>query len=290
MAIPTINRILLKEFKTPTVLLSGTAFTVVVLPWKLPTDVYHNFTDHLSRKAPPSLPDMESALADSTRALAQTSMKNVNYLRAIHILRIPEWLQEFMAGDHPRPFCIWSDQGNGNDHASDMETRLLRAFISYCPSARDVGHDSVSNSLRVKKSAVDGLQSAARITFIHVGALETIHRLPNIMKTKAIAFNQFVTYGTHPMVHPSRWGMHEVYVLGTFVAYQARIYCLTFGTKGGIITFTPEAIADDVFGICETIHAIHEHPLWSCYVLPAVVGAVAKMVCNGLDPMGEFDA
>lgn len=51
--------------------------------------------------------------------------------------------------------------------------------------------------------------------FVHIGALSTLHRLSGLAKARNKQHSlQFITYGTHPTVHPSRWGIHEIFPLG----------------------------------------------------------------------------
>ena len=58
-------------------------------------------------------------------------------------------------------------------------------------------------------------------------------------------------------------------------------------SKGGIVTFTPEAILDDYLEVLAKINQIQSHPLWACYILPPVLGMVAKDEEN--DPVAWFD-
>ncbi|KAG6831266.1 hypothetical protein H0H92_011776 [Tricholoma furcatifolium] len=60
---------------------------------------------------------------------------------------------------------------------------------------------------------------------------------------------------------------------------------------GGIVTFTPQAIADDPVGVLHRIRQIHCHPMWDCYLLPWVLGMVTSLYQqkSGSDPIADLD-
>jgi hypothetical protein len=58
---------------------------------------------------------------------------------------------------------------------------------------------------------------------------------------------------------------------------------------GGVATFTPSALFEDPVGACQLITQISDHPLWTCYLLPSVVGMLAKLTCRERDPLAVFD-
>lgn len=43
------------------------------------------------------------------------------------------------------------------------------------------------------------------------------------------------------------------------------------------MTFTPKAILEDPFEVYKLAELAREHPLWTCYVHPFTVAAVAKL-------------
>jgi hypothetical protein len=45
----------------------------------------------------------------------------------------------------------------------------------------------------------------------------------------------------------------------------------------------------DPYDVYNLILQLAEHPLWDCYVLPSVVGMLAKMTCDDQDPLSVFD-
>ncbi|KAJ7650956.1 hypothetical protein FB45DRAFT_28378 [Roridomyces roridus] len=103
--------------------------------------------------------------------------------------------------------------------------------------------------------------------FIHVGALQDIHKLPHLAALRKRVEVRFYLYGTHPRVSPAMWGLgaRQVFLLG------------------GIVTFSPAALARDAWGVLDTIRNVHAHPLWACYVLPQVLGLALRLVQTPLE-------
>lgn len=54
------------------------------------------------------------------------------------------------------------------------------------------------------------------------------------------------------------------------------------------MTFTAEALVDDAWGVFRTIQLIHAHPLWTCYLIPQVVGMAVKLHQLREDEMPEY--
>lgn len=66
-------------------------------------------------------------------------------------------------------------------------------------------------------------------------------------------------------------------------------YLLTFFSfSGGIVTFTPEAIRRDPFGIRKKMKAIHQHPFWSCFILPTALGMAIRLDAGDADAVELF--
>ncbi|KAI0374422.1 hypothetical protein BV20DRAFT_1041377 [Pilatotrama ljubarskyi] len=178
--------------------------------------------------------------------------------QALHVLGFPKALYDFLVVPN-HPYCIWYAPGDmtsaGRGHESlGYETLMLKEILSTCAS-QDVRY-----------------KADARVVFIHVGALSKLHCLPALAERRSKHPDlRFVTYGTHPSVPRERWGIRELFPIG------------------GIVTFTPTAIIQGHYRIFERISQIAEHPLWECYVLPAVVAMVAKLSCQGLNPLQVYD-
>ncbi|KAI8995359.1 hypothetical protein BD414DRAFT_435102 [Trametes punicea] len=175
------------------------------------------------------------------------------YHQALYILGFPKSLYDFMATPN-HPYCIWYNPGDIAASSLGYETGLLKEVLSTCAS-QDIGY-----------------KADARVIFVHVGAVAKLHCLPALAERRAKRADlRFVTYGTHPSVPRERWGMRELFPLG------------------GIVTFTPSAIIQGHYRIIKRIKQIAEHPTWECYVLPSVVAMVAKLCCQGLNPLRVYD-
>ena len=55
------------------------------------------------------------------------------------------------------------------------------------------------------------------------------------------------------------------------------------------MTFTSKAILEDLLGVYQLIEKLDRHLLWSCFIPPAVVGAVARASRRDSDPLKLFD-
>lgn len=56
-----------------------------------------------------------------------------------------------------------------------------------------------------------------------------------------------------------------------------------------MVTFTAAALLEDPMGILDRISQIAEHPLWTCYIIPSVLGMAAKLKYRDEDPLSAFD-
>ncbi|KAJ7036712.1 hypothetical protein C8F04DRAFT_1257595 [Mycena alexandri] len=170
------------------------------------------------------------------------------YHLALCVLQLPKEVREFIF-DHAS--TVWFNSGNG-DFREDQDTQHLHRVLR-----------------KSKLGVVPPESLSANIVFVHVGALKNIHNLPHLTQRRLRSDIRFCLYGTHETV-PSR-------ALGTprhlFIGLEIDEKC----SLGGVVTFTPEALAGDAFGVLRTIYDIHAHPLWTCYLLPAVLGMAVKL-------------
>lgn len=96
-----------------------------------------------------------------------------------------------------RTYCAWWSFEGGAEELSGLETKQLHGIMKAC-KAKNVGH---------KKDA--------RVVFVHVGALQTLHQLPAFAERRCRRPEiHFYTYGTHMSVPRGRWGVHPIYPLG----------------------------------------------------------------------------
>jgi hypothetical protein len=122
------------------------------------------------------------------------------YARALRILNFPQWLHDFIPG---RNYCIWFAPVDGTQEESGLnikgklDTQALVTILDRA-QAKNVGY-----------------KTDVRVIFVHVGALNTLHRLPAFCERKLRCPElQFITYGKHPSVPEHRWGIREIYTLG----------------------------------------------------------------------------
>ncbi|KAJ7772125.1 hypothetical protein DFH07DRAFT_216951 [Mycena maculata] len=163
------------------------------------------------------------------------------YHLALHITRLPAAVRRY-AFTHRS--VVWS--GSTPAATSATDTAHLRCALSKSRQGINI------------VDAADASVSVGMV-FIHVGALSAVHALPHLAARRRQPEVRFYTYGTHPRIPPARWGHRPVFRLG------------------GVVTFTPAALADDAWGVLCTIRQVHAHPLWVCYVLPQVLGLAVRL-------------
>ncbi|KAJ7102253.1 hypothetical protein B0H15DRAFT_813835 [Mycena belliarum] len=180
------------------------------------------------------------------------TMRNSKYQLGLRVLKFPTWLHEWMSKTN-RPYCIWPPSGD-QAATGDLETQYLIAILTQC------GAKKVS------------FKTDIRAIFVHVGSLKHIRKLPLLAGRRSQTCSiRFYTYGTHETIHPEHWGIREIYPFG------------------GVVTFTPNALYEDPWGVIGTMKAVNKHPLWTCYILPSVLGMATKLSSPEEDPLAAFD-
>ncbi|KAJ7188675.1 hypothetical protein C8R46DRAFT_1184034 [Mycena filopes] len=209
--------------------------------------------DHYKQVVPPVKRTVERAVLSPTR-WRQSIREEKAYHLALRIIQLPAYVREFA---FKYPSTVWCRLAGSDDEdgREDQETQLLRRILK-----------------RKKAGIVPCEDPSADVhtVFMHVGALRNIHNLPHLMERRLRPDVRFCLYGTHETVHPSRWGFKEIYLLG------------------GVVTFTPEALVDDPWGVLRTLREIDAHPLWTCYLLPQVVGMAHKLSQSREDDSPEY--
>ncbi|KAJ7139793.1 hypothetical protein C8R44DRAFT_867898 [Mycena epipterygia] len=181
----------------------------------------------------------------------KTMLKH-KYQLALRVLKFPAPLHEWMSKSN-RPYCIWPPSGDQKG-ARDRETGYLMSILTQCGAKRV------------------GFKADIRAIFVHVGALKHVQKMPLLVDRRSGTCSvRFHTYGTHETVHPEYWGVREIYPFG------------------GVVTFTPKALYEDPWGVINRMKAIDKHPLWTCYLLPSVLGMAAKLSNPEEDPLSAFD-
>lgn len=116
-------------------------------------------------------------------------------------LQFPSDLRVFMSRS-PRQFCVWSSPSDGINSVHGLETKeLLRILKKF--KATDVGY-----------------KADVRAVFVHIAALKSFHQLHCLAERRMRSFDiRFWTYGTHPTVPKTQWGVQEIYPLGMSIAF-----------------------------------------------------------------------
>ncbi|TFY59615.1 hypothetical protein EVJ58_g5677 [Rhodofomes roseus] len=247
---PSINE-LCRLFKVPPQATIDAPMVAALLPWELSRQEFDDAKWFKPRADVESSVYLDPAVETATR---ETIARDPAVHRALRILNVPHSLYKFLSS-YSRKYCIWYSPADGTvGEPPGMETAALRAVLTAL-KAMDMGY-----------------KSDVRIIFVHVGALKTFHKLPALAERRSKRSEiRFYTYGTHESVPPDRWGIREIYPLG------------------GIVTFTPSAVLNNIVGVYELIKKIDEHPMWECYILPSVIAMLAKLTCQGDTPVALFD-
>jgi hypothetical protein len=123
-----------------------------------------------------------------------TLRKDPTYHRGLSVLGFPKWLYNEMSESR---YCIWNKDGDGSPSEPGFETRAL------------------TNVLDERQATNKGLKADVDFVFVHVGAIKTLNQLPALMERRMKRLDiQFVTYGTHHTIPPTRWGIRQIYPAG----------------------------------------------------------------------------
>lgn len=115
---------------------------------------------------------------------------------AVQVLQFPDFLRTYMSQPN-RAYCVWWSPGDGTTTAPGLETNMLHSIMKSC-KAKNVGH-----------------KADVRVVFVHVGALESLHKLPALAERRSKRPEiHFYTYGTHAKIPRERWGVHAIYPVG----------------------------------------------------------------------------
>ncbi|KAJ7630621.1 hypothetical protein FB45DRAFT_916103 [Roridomyces roridus] len=234
---PPSMKILNEMFRVSSSMVTNSLLLVALLPWK-------TFPEEFRRPF--------GTLPQSPQTRNRDWKKNMlrtKYQVALRVLKFPTDLHAWISREH-RLYHVWDDKKS----TGIRETAYLTAILDQCKATR-----------------VD-FKTDVRVVFIHIGSLKTFHKIPLSVERRAQTSGiRFYTFGTHETVHPSRWGVREVYPFG------------------GIVTFTPSALVQDPWGVINKIKALHKHPLWMGYILPSTLGMATRLVTGGEDALAAFD-
>ncbi|PPQ85731.1 hypothetical protein CVT25_003109 [Psilocybe cyanescens] len=178
---------------------------------------------------------------------------DLEYQHALRILGFSDQLFSYIKNSSSgRSFCIWWERPRRK--SPDVETHLLARILEKT-RAPHVAYNA-----------------EARLVFVHVSALGTLHKLPRFAERRAEKnYVQFYMYGTDSDLSPHVSPVQEIYPCG------------------GIVTFTPLVMRSNPLGVLQLIRRIDNHPLWASYILPSALGLLAMLECGQIDPMSVLD-
>lgn len=200
---PAALQDLCELFRLPDNLRTGQGFVVALCPWKLTSGELKKF-DWVSTEDrlkwgwdQPEYQGAISAMEDKHRARSTT---NILYQRGLRILNFPIRLHSYLCKPNMW-YCLWYGQ-TPTSVTPDVETAHLQAILDAC-GAENRGH---------KKDV--------KAIFIHLGHLATMGTVGAMSARRSKRPEiRFFTYGTHASVHPSRWGIREVYPIGMWILH-----------------------------------------------------------------------
>lgn len=137
-------------------------------------------------------PGIQEKLKSTTRRLA----KNPELTRWFRLHRFTLSLYDFLTRA-PRDYCMWTQEASPILKNPDAETRSLTTILDTC-KARNVGY-----------------KKPARLIFVHVAALVSFPKLPQLALRRMKESDMRVfSYGSDGSVSPERWGLREIYPIG----------------------------------------------------------------------------
>ena len=168
----------------------------VLIPWLVTVDQYQEKQwfaprNELFAKGCRLDPELRKKLEGSQKLL------KADFCLGLRVHRVTAPFFAFLARA-PRAYCVWHAPADGTRDAPGFETRLLLAILD-AMNAKNVGY-----------------KADVRIIFVHVGALKTFYRLEALAMRRCKQPDlRIYSYGTHESVKPTRWGLREIYPLGT---------------------------------------------------------------------------
>jgi len=176
---------ILHRLRVPPGFVQPDNLVVALLPWTL-SKAQLTKESRLSNSETHALP----AALESDRWTRSMRVKP-GYQHALRVLGFPEELHNYM---HDRLFCIWWRTSSKN---AGLETKLLH---------------NIMEQARAKPA---GYTNEARVVFVHVSALSSLHKLPGLVERRSKRPHvHFYTYGSHEDVFPSLWSVKEIYPCG----------------------------------------------------------------------------
>ncbi|KII93410.1 hypothetical protein PLICRDRAFT_390096 [Plicaturopsis crispa FD-325 SS-3] len=173
----------------------------------------------------------------------------LDYARMTQDLKIPDYLSQELSG---KKYFIWGEVDGASSRTCERETSYLTMSLR-----KHHAQDIRGKNWEMRPAA---------FVFVHASAMTTISSLPSLTYRRRDMAATFLCYGSDENMHPTPRGIREI-----------------FPARTGIVTFTANALLDDPAGICNLI--ANRDDRWECYILPTVVGLVAKTYGDATDAL-----
>ncbi|KZT52752.1 hypothetical protein CALCODRAFT_501885 [Calocera cornea HHB12733] len=155
-----------------------------------------------------------------------------------------------------KPYCVVPDQSAGDVFLME-DVRNLANTLDYFKAAS-----------RVLGEVID----QETIVFIHRRALRTLRD----------QMQEIIRLRKYPRVYFYCFGLGDPGQNDSFVEREPRL----ISPRGGILTFTPQALLEDPVGIVQLVNDLSKKQGWQCYIIPPVLAALQEFK----DPQNEKQA
>ncbi|KAH6917175.1 hypothetical protein BKA70DRAFT_1417948 [Coprinopsis sp. MPI-PUGE-AT-0042] len=239
--------------------LGETTLIAWLLPWTLTPE-------HLARE-PVLIEDAAhdrwfSTLSPEYNKVKSLFLKDVNHWNkmvktrpflqyALRTVGMPGELYKYLLESSSRTWSIMPPRETVKNGLGDLEGQLLTRIL------KKIEQDGEKQKIRQA-----GKGTIAGMMFIHVGALCQLQSYQYFLRAllQTSTYTRFYTYGTHPKVPSSFWGVREIY------------------PYGGVLTLTPSAFLQHPLQVTRKLKALAENPTWVVYILPSVLGMIASIL------------
>jgi hypothetical protein len=200
---PRSNSQLCQSLDIPSALLGGGELLGAVYPWALSAYRYSTLSEGISTVSlKPDGPPYPLLSRPAQIKRTELRAEQAVLYRAVVLLRFPYELMDRIKKKGGVTYAVWSLHDAHVHEVPDMETRALNIIMT-----------------RFKSRFVK-FDTHPHMVFIHVGALATLYRSSALMQLRASRPDvSFKLYGTHISIHPSSWGIRDIWPLGEVRQY-----------------------------------------------------------------------
>ena len=179
--------------------LRGTPLIAILVPWKLTVEQYQKYEwQDAHGRLRPYDGEIAPELVDKLDTFGERVTTKSEIAQALRLFHFTAADQDFFKRS-ARRFCVWHSPADGRTTNPGFETKLLLELLG------------------AWKAQNVGFKQDVRVIFVHVGAISSLHKLEAIaLRRSRQPELRIYSYGTHPSVHPSRWGVRELYPVGAW--------------------------------------------------------------------------